>query len=899
MAATNKSINHNIRLAFFNANGIKRQKLFFIQFLQDNRIDIALLSETFLKPHISFKIPNYKILRNDRTEGRKGGTAVIIKSCLPFQILDLPPLETIEATAIKLLTTNDPIVIISVYKSPPKDLQLQDLKLLKQQGRRIIIAGDINAKNPLWHSRVWNPTGRRLEIFSNQLQLYVDAPKTPTHFPLQGGTPDVLDTCIYANVNILTGPYTITDLQSDHLPVLIEFYHRHNVPIKQPPTTAVTDWEIYRTHLAHDLTTIRPPTTVPEAEETIQLITKTINEELRKHTSYTHNIQSKDTTSTITTLLVKLKKFIRKKWQNTRNPAFKKCYNWLSRKLHNHILRNNIKNWHQHIEKCQEDKSKLWKLTRTFRNTNNTSSIKPLKGPNGTLLFSEDDKTALFANHLKQHFTTDVQLHDAETERQVQTSIQELNQLQRRNIIQPDPELKITPAIVSRHIKTIAIGKAPGDDNIPSAAIRKAPRILHVCLAKVFQIFLAHSHFPEFWKNAIVIMIAKPNKDHSQTQNYRPISLLSHIGKLYERIINTFLTKISENLHIIPAYQFGFRHSYDTQLQLLRIIDDITIAFNERQYTIATFLDVQGAFDKVWHDGLIFKLISVNIPHQLVLLIRNFLQNRTFQVKEGKSLSLKEEISAGVPQGSPLSPLLYNIYTADFLPHPGVKIATYADDTMLYTSQTSPKLAIQQMKTALQGLYLWTTKWKIKVNPNKSTVIIFTRRKKLNIPRFTFGHQLLNFNTTVKYLGVILDSKLTFEHHIQQIKQKGHQKIAFFYPIFLASKLSIHTKLLLYKSLIRSSMTYAGPVFKHASKCHLRHLQIIQNKCLRLITGHERTTRVSQLHEDTGLLMIQEHLQNLQDALWRKIRNFPNNHLITHIGTILPRRNSYRLPRPT
>lgn len=899
MTATNNPINHNIRLAFFNANGIKRQKLLFIQFLKDNRVDIALLSETFLKPNTAFKIPNYKILRNDRTEGRKGGTAIAIKSCLPFQKLDLPPLETIEATAIKLLTSKDPIVIISAYKSPPKDLQLQDLQTLNQLGRRIIIAGDINAKNPLWHSRVWNPTGRRLEIFANQLHLYVDAPTTPTHFPLQGGTPDVLDTCIYSNVNLLTGPYTINDLQSDHLPVLIELYYRHSIPVKQPPRVAVTDWDTYRTHLTRILTTIRPPTTVPEAEETIQLITATIKDEFRKHTNYTCDTQLKETTSAVTTLLVKLKKLIRKKWQHTRHPAFKRCYNWLSHKLHTHLLRKNIKNWNQHLENCQENKPKLWKLIRTLRNTNDAPTIRPLSGPNGTLLFSEDDKTALFANHLKNHFTTDNQHHDVETERQVQHSIQELRQLQQRYNIQQEPELQITPAIVTRHIKTIAVGKAPGEDDIPSAAIRKAPRILHVCLAIIFQIFLTHSHFPEFWKNAIVIMIAKPNKDHTQVQNYRPISLLSHIGKLYERIINTFLTQISDNLQLIPTYQFGFRHSYDTQMQLLRIIDAITVAFNERQYAIATFLDVQGAFDKVWHDGLISKLFLANIPPQIVLLIKNFLQHRTFQVKEGKSLSNKEEISAGVPQGSPLSPLLYNIYTADFVPHAGVQLATYADDTMLYTSQRSSKIAIQQMKTALQGLFLWTSKWKITVNPLKSTVIIFTRRRKLNIPRFQFGPQLLNFNTFVKYLGVILDSKLTFEHHIQQLKHKGHQKIAFLYPIFLASKLPIHTKLMLYKSILRSSMTYAGPVFKHAAKCHLRHLQVIQNKCLRLITGHGRTTRIGQLHEDTGLLTISEYLQQLQDNLWRRIRNFQDNPLVNQIGTVHPRRIRYCLPRPT
>ena len=387
-------------------------------------------------------------------------------------------------------------------------------------------------------------------------------------------------------------------------------------------------------------------------------------------------------------------------------------------------------------------------------------------------------------------------------------------------------------------------------------------------------------------------MIPKPDKDHTNPSNHRPISLLSHLGKLYERIITVIITNVSSTLQVIPPHQFGFRATYDTQMQLLRIIDAITVGYNEKHHTLASFLDVQGAFDKVWHDGLLAKLHLLKFPINIITLLQNFLAERTFQILEGKSLSEKKRISAGVPQGSPLSPILYNIFTADLVHRPGVQIATFADDTMLYTSQRNLQIGILQLQRALQELYAWTQRWKITVNTNKSTIIIFTRRLLPNIPRFRFGPHLLNFNDSVKYLGVILDKRLTFRQHI---KRKCNQRISLLYPLLHSPILPLRTRIILYNSLIRSAMTYAGSVYHHAAKCHL---QIIQNRCIRIITGHERSTRISQLHDDTGLPTIAEFMRKSKQKLWDKIRRF-DNPLVQNIGAIQPRRRIFRLPRIT
>ena len=289
-------------------------------------------------------------------------------------------------------------------------------------------------------------------------------------------------------------------------------------------------------------------------------------------------------------------------------------------------------------------------------------------------------------------------------------------------------------------------------------------------------------YFPKAWKHAKTIMVPKPGKDLSSAKNYRPISLLSCLGKLFERLLAGRISKYIEQKGLFNKNQSGYRKGKMSSDHLLRLVEESHVGFREGEEMAGLFLDAEAAFDKCWHDGIRYKLKkNLDLPDRLVRVLSSFLTDRTLQVTETGLFSKIVKLRAGTPQGSCLSPLIYIISVND-LPtgeQKGTSQFQFADDIAILGKGKNAVLAVQNVQKAVNGIEGWCRKWRVKLNGDKSNLVIISRkRKKLDV-----NLCVLLFNdvvrpvTKAKFLGVAIDSSLRFKDHIQELTARAEKRL--------------------------------------------------------------------------------------------------------------------------
>lgn len=310
--------------------------------------------------------------------------------------------------------------------------------------------------------------------------------------------------------------------------------------------------------------------------------------------------------------------------------------------------------------------------------------------------------------------------------------------------------------------------KSPGFDLITANVANCLSNKAFILLTYTYNAILRLSYFPTLWKFSQIIMFATPDKPPDLPTSYRPISLLPYFSKICERLILKRIHPHIISKNVLPSSQFGFRAKHSTVHQVHRVIDAISTSLENKCYCTCAFLDISQEFDKVCHEGVLFKLRKF-FPSALFLLMKSYIKDRHFQIRQGSATSNIATISAGVPQGGVLSPILFNIYVADQPSTPNTIVADYADDKVIVSVHNDPLIASRNLQSHLNVLSEWYTKWKIKLNNNKSIHTTFTLRHGL-CPSVTVNNLPIPSLDTVKYLGLNLDKRLTWQNHIRKKK---------------------------------------------------------------------------------------------------------------------------------
>ncbi|GJQ65109.1 hypothetical protein Trydic_g7254 [Trypoxylus dichotomus] len=848
-------------IAFWNANGLSTKKTELEEFVQRHQLDAVLIGETHLRAGNRLTLPNFRVYRTDRENARGGGTAILVKSTIEHHADLALDLTNIEATAVTVNLATGPVKLVAAYKAPNRQLLEDDLSEIFDTRGAVILAGDLNAKHPSWNSRRTNASGTCLRRFADDLHLLVDATAEPTIYP-HNGQPDVLDIVVMKDVAQFHQLTVLNELSSDHNPVLLQLGQA--APEDEEPRMRQTvSWPAFANHLSAHIGPITAIGDPIELEAAVRQVTERVADSVRYATNTTRAVDDRAFIPREVRDLIREKNRLRRQWQRTLNPATKAEYNRTARrtKIALDEFRNN--RWGDFMERASESPSEFWRAVKALKGQR--VPVPPIHGARG-VAFTTEDKAEAFAETLERQCSPVYENVDVDRIGRIHRQVRDLLTAEEDD---EEPIRPTSPEEVIAIVKSFRPTKAPGPDGVTYRVLKHAPKKFVMHMTNICNAMLRLRHFPSQWKLADVVMIPKPGQSHNWPQNYRPISLLPVMSKIADRIILARLREETDDLDVIPDCQFGFRREHSTTHQVLRLVEHIKEGFNRRECTGAVFLDVAKAFDKVWHQGLLAKMHRAGISKAMVKLVHSFLRKRTFQVKLEGRRSTTRTATAGVPQGSAISPLLFNIYTSDIPTTAHVNLAMYADDVCIYSRSLNARVIDRRLQAALDTLRDWYAKWRIAVHPQKSTAVLFAiggrrRRKFGNAPDLTFQGGIIPWQREVTYLGVTLDSRVNWGAHINRVLDRGRKMFGTLYPMMAGGgRLDPSLKVRIYKTVLRPTITYASAVWATALPTHIKKLEAFQSRTLRSALSAPWYVRNTTIQEDTGVEPLMDFIRRI------------------------------------
>ena len=371
--------------------------------------------------------------------------------------------------------------------------------------------------------------------------------------------------------------------------------------------------------------------------------------------------------------------------------------------------------------------------------------------------------------------------------------------------------------------------------------------------------------------------------------NYMPISLLSIINKLFEKLIYKRLRKFLIKYNVLYKYQFGFRPGYSTDMALIEIVDNIKTAIDDNKFVCGTFLDLSKAFDTVNHKILLDKLNHYGIRGLTNNFFRSYLSSRKQFVQVNGSKSEYLPISCGVPQGSVLGPLLFLLYINDIANlSPLGSIRLFADDTNIFVEHENLEQLYNNARILLEYLFKWFKDNKLTVNSSKSSFTIFTTKYKRNNNEIqdilTVNNTNILMNSSTKYLGVFLDEELNWKIHINHVTNGLRTLFPIFYNI--RKYLSINQVKTLYYTLVYSKIKYGIVIYGTSNSIVLKSVQTVQNQLLKVLTEKPYRYSTNQLHTELKLIKV-------EDLFKQEVLSFVFNFYTSNLPPVF---NNYFIP---
>ena len=882
----------------WNADGISTKTLELEHFLKDHHIDVALIQETHLTQKSADPvIQGYRLVRLDRPPDASGnhrgggGLATYVREDVHLTTVrrcgPIPADCVMEHQSVSVLGKRGEYLHLTNIYAPPlraHDDRTSGLHVGSlPSGRNDFVAGDFNA-----HSHLWDPIqpadnrGEEVEdwLINNQFGCANEGEPTRINRATAGfSSPDIM-LCHQSHLPQVDWQ-TSDPLSSDHLPIIT------TIPLEVaiiPPAArefrwlwGSADWPAFTETMESWATAQLPAWNALPVEAQAEAFQTAILKAAHLHIKRAPiRPRSKDWITPEIREKIKSRNRLFKQVRTQRQDWLQAC-----QEVQELIRDSKRQRWQEFLEDLdwRSDYSKIWGTIRSLSGRTTPAAKNDILFHKEKPIADPNQKADVFALGYAAVSRISIKPMERRLGR-------ELSQRLRNTPDIPDPSNEFSMTELVAVLASIKTQSAAGPDGICNRFLKALGPCARSNLLRLLNASWETDCCPQVWRNALIIPLLKAGKPASAIDSYRPISLTSAVVKTMERLVGNRLYHLVEHNGMLSEHQAGFRRQRSTEDQVLGLTQHISdcLQFKPAHRTVLALLDYSKAYDTVWREKLLHIMLDKGLPPKLVSWCASFLTNRQARVRLHGRDSRSVNMQQGLPQGSVLSPLLFLLYingVADVVGE-DVKVFLYADDVAVCASSASKADATSKLQRTLDKIAAWSSAMKLRLNPAKCEVAAFSAAS-IDVdgwrPELSLNGSPLGFTKTPTFLGVTLDSQLSFIPHANNVAKRVSARCRMLAS--LAGKdwgwraVNLHR---VFGATMSSLINYCSPAWQPwLSPSGTAILQRVQNKALRIITGCLSTTPVEALHRETDVpLLSTQNARSSAIAMERSLRLHPS-----------------------
>lgn len=843
--------NQDLLILYLNTRSIRNKITELELIIKDNpqQIDVIICTETWLyKEEENYvNIPQYKSFYESRNENKGGGVAIYVHNSVSVVNVQAESRENCNSLIVQIDCKGTKLNLATFYRPPQASLENSTnfLEGILRNNKNILLIGDVNI-NLLETTNTVKDYANSLELISCKILNKID-PTSATRET--NATRTIIDHIISDmqfkedQVNIRMEEHPLMDHKLIYLKTKLGTPNRKKY---QRLTKTKICFDTFNRKLEEkriqegQITTFKQLTdliTACKAESTIT-----------KQTKY------KTLNTWVNDELIEVMKDRNRAYKHHRaNPEsqqLKDIYKHYKNKVNNLVKKRKQEHTEKIIGKAERNPKCMWKIiNNTLKNTqdndNHKSKIEKIKADAGHI--KEDPKE--IANELNKYFTNIGQKLAKDQQMQHPVPLHPIPRNEENMYLFPTDTEEVI-----KIIEKLKNNKSPGEDGITCEILKKAKEQVASIIADIINKHIQEETFPNEMKHSQIIPIYKAG-DKENPGNYRPISLLTTMSKIFETVLKNRIVNFLYKTSNFDENQFGFLKSSNTQTALLEYFEMVYENLNKSKYVLSIFIDLSKAFDTVNHGKLLELLDMKGIRGTPKNIMKSYLSDRTQKTKVDKVLSEPQSISIGVPQGSILGPLLFILYIENikYVGLQGKHIA-YADDmSITYTGNTEKEIQ-DMIDMDTPKLERWLRGSNLTINTEKTVHTIFKQKNKKEIVvDIKINKRQIKQTEVVKYLGVHIDNKLSWEKHANSIIRK-------IIPITAALR-RMHipetVRDRIYYALIHPHLIYAVLIWSNARNYVLSKLSKCLNKSLKIIYNKNWYIHTEDLYKEVNKLKLE------------------------------------------